>query len=363
MTELRGEKIDVVPWSGRSSHVRRRTPSAGQGEGGAGRRPGTQTALVIVPDYQLSLAIGKEGQNARLAARLTGWRIDIKSETQFGGGEQRRSSPAGRAGREPRRHRGAGGSPRRRRADEAPAARARSSGRRGAHRRDRREAARLPRRARRPQGAGAHVRRLPGRGAETELPDRRRPRWTASSSTRAVGRRGAEPTCIGAAARRRGARRGARSEARCARQRARTQPLGLEARHRRGAAGLRVHELAKELGVTSKETARVTEGDGHRGPDGVVLGARPGRARLRASGGKAVPEAKIREASGEEPLAEAPVAAEEADPPRRSSRPRRGARRPAPDVPAPRSHPPRPGGGRPAARPELRGRDPRASRS
>src|SRR5207247_7498695 len=42
----------------------------------------TSTALVIVPDYQLSLAIGKEGQNARLAARLTGWRIDIKSETQ-----------------------------------------------------------------------------------------------------------------------------------------------------------------------------------------------------------------------------------------------------------------------------------------
>ena len=42
----------------------------------------TSTALVIVPDYQLSLAIGKEGQNARLAARLTGWRIDIKSEAQ-----------------------------------------------------------------------------------------------------------------------------------------------------------------------------------------------------------------------------------------------------------------------------------------
>jgi N utilization substance protein A len=41
------------------------------------------TAEVIVPDYQLSLAIGKEGQNARLAARLTGWRVDIKSETQL----------------------------------------------------------------------------------------------------------------------------------------------------------------------------------------------------------------------------------------------------------------------------------------
>ena len=43
----------------------------------------TRTARVIVPDFQLSLAIGKEGQNARLAARLTGWRIDIKSESQL----------------------------------------------------------------------------------------------------------------------------------------------------------------------------------------------------------------------------------------------------------------------------------------
>ncbi len=42
-----------------------------------------KSALVVVPDYQLSLAIGKEGQNARLAAKLTGWKIDIKSETQY----------------------------------------------------------------------------------------------------------------------------------------------------------------------------------------------------------------------------------------------------------------------------------------
>lgn len=45
--------------------------------------PDDGTAMIVVPDYQLSLAIGREGQNARLAARLTGWRIDIKSETQF----------------------------------------------------------------------------------------------------------------------------------------------------------------------------------------------------------------------------------------------------------------------------------------
>ena len=44
--------------------------------------PDEKTAMVIVPDFQLSLAIGKEGQNARLAARLTGFKIDIKSETQ-----------------------------------------------------------------------------------------------------------------------------------------------------------------------------------------------------------------------------------------------------------------------------------------
>ena len=55
----------------------------------------TGVAEVIVPDYQLSLAIGKEGQNARLAARLTGWRVDIKSETQLAeeeaGGSARRA--------------------------------------------------------------------------------------------------------------------------------------------------------------------------------------------------------------------------------------------------------------------------------
>jgi N utilization substance protein A len=82
VTELRGEKIDVVPWSAdTSSFVANALQPAKVKE--ARVDPDTQTALVIVPDYQLSLAIGKEGQNARLAARLTGWRIDIKSETQF----------------------------------------------------------------------------------------------------------------------------------------------------------------------------------------------------------------------------------------------------------------------------------------
>jgi len=91
VTELRGEKIDVVPWSAdAASFVANALQPAKVKE--ARVYADTQTALVIVPDYQLSLAIGKEGQNARLAARLTGWRIDIKSETQFAD-EQRRPAP------------------------------------------------------------------------------------------------------------------------------------------------------------------------------------------------------------------------------------------------------------------------------
>jgi transcription termination/antitermination protein NusA len=82
VNELRGEKIDVVEWSDDPARfVGKALAPASVKEVRIDRE--TQTALVIVPDYQLSLAIGKEGQNARLAARLTGWRIDIKSESQF----------------------------------------------------------------------------------------------------------------------------------------------------------------------------------------------------------------------------------------------------------------------------------------
>jgi N utilization substance protein A len=81
VTELKGEKIDIINYSldpqefvanslSPAKVVFVKTNTAGK------------TALVVVPDYQLSLAIGKEGQNARLAAKLTGWKIDIKSETQ-----------------------------------------------------------------------------------------------------------------------------------------------------------------------------------------------------------------------------------------------------------------------------------------
>jgi N utilization substance protein A len=81
-TELRGEKIDIVPYSEDSREfVMRALQPAKVRDVQLDEDSGTAT--VIVNDYQLSLAIGKEGQNARLAARLTGWRIDIKSESQL----------------------------------------------------------------------------------------------------------------------------------------------------------------------------------------------------------------------------------------------------------------------------------------
>ena len=82
MNELRGEKIDIIKWTeNREEFVANALSPAKVTEVRIGA--GDDTALVIVPDYQLSLAIGKEGQNARLAARLTGLRIDIKSESQM----------------------------------------------------------------------------------------------------------------------------------------------------------------------------------------------------------------------------------------------------------------------------------------
>jgi transcription termination/antitermination protein NusA len=80
--ELRGEKVDIVPFSDEPREfVMRALQPAKVKE--VHLDESTGTATVIVHDFQLSLAIGKEGQNARLAARLTGWRIDIKSETQM----------------------------------------------------------------------------------------------------------------------------------------------------------------------------------------------------------------------------------------------------------------------------------------
>lgn len=79
--ELRGEKIDIINWSDNPALLIENALSPAKVIS-VMADPDEKTASVIVPDYQLSLAIGKEGQNARLAARLTGYKIDIKSETQ-----------------------------------------------------------------------------------------------------------------------------------------------------------------------------------------------------------------------------------------------------------------------------------------
>ena len=82
VNELRGEKIDIVPFSEDTQEfITKALAPAKVKEVRLDQESGV--AEVIVPDYQLSLAIGKEGQNARLAARLTGWRVDIKSESQL----------------------------------------------------------------------------------------------------------------------------------------------------------------------------------------------------------------------------------------------------------------------------------------
>ena len=79
--ELRGEKIDIINWDENPALLIENALSPAKVIS-VMADPDEKTASVIVPDYQLSLAIGKEGQNARLAARLTGYKIDIKSETQ-----------------------------------------------------------------------------------------------------------------------------------------------------------------------------------------------------------------------------------------------------------------------------------------
>lgn len=87
MTELRGEKIDIVPFSEDPVAYVRAALSPAKNIQDVVVDYDSGTATVIVPDQQLSLAIGKEGQNARLAARLTGWRIDIQAESDMSGSE------------------------------------------------------------------------------------------------------------------------------------------------------------------------------------------------------------------------------------------------------------------------------------
>ena len=87
VSELRGEKIDIIPYNDEPARFVAKALSPARVREVLVDDANKQ-ATVIVPDDQLSLAIGREGQNARLAARLTGWRVDIRSETEFAKEEQ-----------------------------------------------------------------------------------------------------------------------------------------------------------------------------------------------------------------------------------------------------------------------------------
>lgn len=91
MSELHGEKIDIIDWSDDPATFVGNALSPAKALRVEVVDLASRTARVTVPDFQLSLAIGREGQNARLAARLTGWRIDIRSDAE-------QANPAGRGG-------------------------------------------------------------------------------------------------------------------------------------------------------------------------------------------------------------------------------------------------------------------------
>jgi N utilization substance protein A len=100
VSELRGEKIDIIPHNDEPARFVAKALSPARVREVLVDDDAKQ-ATVVVPDDQLSLAIGKEGQNARLAARLTGWRVDIKSESEFAeeeaeGGYQEEEEVSGR---------------------------------------------------------------------------------------------------------------------------------------------------------------------------------------------------------------------------------------------------------------------------
>ena len=81
--ELHGEQIDIITWSEDPEVLIANVLSPSKVEKVIIPNPEEKSAIVVVPDYQLSLAIGKEGQNVRLAARVSGWKIDIKSHSQY----------------------------------------------------------------------------------------------------------------------------------------------------------------------------------------------------------------------------------------------------------------------------------------
>ncbi len=95
VTELHGEKIDIIDYSDDAASFVAAALSPARVESVEVVDLAAKSARVVVPDYQLSLAIGREGQNARLAAKLTGWRIDIHPDVEASGQEPRPEEDAG----------------------------------------------------------------------------------------------------------------------------------------------------------------------------------------------------------------------------------------------------------------------------
>src|SRR6184192_1718609 len=99
VSELRGEKIDIIPWNTEPARFVAKALSPARVRE-VYIDDETRDATVVVPDDQLALAIGKEGLNARLAARLTGWKIDIQSDTEFAQAEAEAAFGGGEPGAE-----------------------------------------------------------------------------------------------------------------------------------------------------------------------------------------------------------------------------------------------------------------------
>src|SRR5438034_1482639 len=99
VSELRGEKIDIIPWNPEPARFVAKALSPARVREVLVDDE-TKEATVIVPDDQLALAIGKEGLNARLAARLTGWKVDIQSDTEFAQAEAAAAYGVGNEGEE-----------------------------------------------------------------------------------------------------------------------------------------------------------------------------------------------------------------------------------------------------------------------
>ena len=375
VNELRGEKIDVVSFT---DDISRFVSEALQPARVRGVQvdPDSKTATVIVADRELSLAIGKEGQNARLAARLTGWRIDIKSESQRAAGaapdvvapfeptapERRGRTTDGEADRA-----GSGGlRPRRRlkRLAEAPAEAAAEAPAEAAALRRRPSAGEAA--CRRPTGAEAAgpscaravrgaVFVLVAQPTRTCIGCRRKaPKDELVRIVRAAGGRGrVDPAgrapgrgayvcnvgCLSQAVRRRRVGRHLRAAVEAAQLEV-DEELGRRAMRERSAqrrmdrrlAKVRVHEAAKKLGISSKELLE----------------------KLKAAGvevktaSSSVDEAVIAQLNG-------------GAPPRRRRRPRPSAgaeagARPSAEKPAPRPRPakPAPAAGRRPRRPRRR---------